>query len=204
MPENNASHTSSNAVSDINRDTTIRTEDMPSDMKILLAEYPRDGWEAHPGFQDKTRQWLGAHNMFRRVALSVRRDAEQYLDGRQDGQDYISRLSYRGGALVNNLHGHHSWEDLSYFPELSAADSRFDAGLAILEKDHAVLHDVLEQFTQLANRVIRLVQLDEQHARNDVGKLHLVSETIESLLHRHLGDEEELAVPIILHHRLRG
>jgi hypothetical protein len=31
-----------------------------------------------------------------------------------------------------------------------------------------------------------------------------VTETIEAFLRRHLPDEEELAVPIILHHRLRG
>ena len=39
----------------------IRTDDMPTDMQALLNEYPRDRWEAHPGFADKTRQWLRAH-----------------------------------------------------------------------------------------------------------------------------------------------
>ena len=34
--------------------------------------------------------------------------------------------------------------------------------------------------------------------------LHSTIETIETFLQRHLSDEEELAVPIILHHRLRG
>jgi len=28
----------------------IRTEDMPSEMQSLLREYPRDAWDAHPGF----------------------------------------------------------------------------------------------------------------------------------------------------------
>ena len=35
-------------------------------------------------------------------------------------------------------------------------------------------------------------------------KLHGVAESIEAFLKRHLTDEEELAVPIILHHRSRG
>lgn len=45
---------------------------------------------------------------------------------------------------------------------------------------------------------------DDGRARDEAGKLHACSLTIEALLQRHLGDEEELAVPIILHHRLRG
>ena len=44
---------------------TIRKEDMPEDMRFLLDTYPRDSWEAHPGFKEKTRHWLGAHLMFR-------------------------------------------------------------------------------------------------------------------------------------------
>lgn len=183
---------------------TIRTDAMPTEMQILLDAYPRDSWEAHPGFRDKTRQWLGAHRMFRQLSASVRQDTETFLDGEKDAEDYAGRLAYRGNALVGNLHGHHGWEDYSYFPELAAADPRFDAGIEILEHDHEVLDTVLDSFTHLANRTIKLVQLDQAAAHDEAGKLHTVAQTIEALLQRHLSDEEELAVPIILHHRLRG
>jgi hypothetical protein len=182
----------------------IRTDEMPTEMQSLLRAYPRDAWDAHPGFREKTRHWLGAHRMFRQLSASVRRDTESYLNGDTDAQDYAGRLSYRGNALVGNLHGHHGWEDHSYFPELSAADPRFDAGLEILEKDYAELDIVLDGFTRTANRAIQLVQLDEAAAREEAGKLHGVAQTIKAFLERHLSDEEELAVPIILHHRLRG
>lgn len=119
-------------------------------------------------------------------------------------QDYTRQLIYRGGALVRNLHGHLGWEDHSYFPELSAADPRFNAGLESMEKDHVVLHEVLDSFTETANRAITMLQLNNKKHRNEIGALHLSAETIEALLQRHLGDEEELAVPIILLHRLRG
>ncbi len=182
----------------------IRTDDMPSEMQVLLAQYPRDSWAAHPGFKEKTRHWLGAHMMFRRLADRVRQETETYLDGERDANEYSSRLSYYGGLLVGNLHGHHGWEDHSYFPELSAADPRFDAGLELLEKDHADLDVVLDDFTRTANRTIKLLQLDDAQAREEAGLLHGTSQTIEAFLQRHLSDEEELAVPIILHHRLRG
>lgn len=183
---------------------TIRQSDMPEDMRFLLAQYPRDSWDAHPGFKEKTQHWLGAHQMFRRVADQIRLDTEKVLNKDTDMNDYAGRLSYYGGNLVGNLHGHHGWEDYSYFPELSAADPRFDAGLEILEKDHADLDRVLDDFTRQANRVIKLATLDELQAMDETAAVHGQAEVIQSFLKRHLSDEEELAVPIILHHRLRG
>ncbi|MCK7615512.1 hemerythrin domain-containing protein [Roseibium sediminicola] len=185
-------------------DLTIRTDAMPAEMRLLLAEYPRDSWDSHPGFQEKTRGWLNAHRSFRRLAGLLREDTEAYLDRNLVPDDFAGRLSRFGNILVGNLHGHHTWEDRSYFPELSAADPRFDSGLEILEQDHAALDTVLHDFSGIANRAIKLVQLDEVQAYEEAGKLHPVTEAIEQLLDRHLSDEEELAVPIILHHRLRG
>ena len=43
----------------------MRTEDMPTNMQVLLRTYPLDTCDAHPGFKEKTRHWLGAHRMFR-------------------------------------------------------------------------------------------------------------------------------------------
>lgn len=182
----------------------IRTNDMPSEMRILLNAYPRDSWDSHPGFHEKTRHWLGAHQMFRRVAEKIRQDTEGYLNRDIASDGYAARLSHFGGGLVSNLHGHHRWEDHSYFPELSRADRRFDAGLAVLEQDHADLDQVLDAFTRQANRVIQLASLDEAEAFDEAGAVLDQARTIEAFLTRHLGDEEDLAVPIILHHRLRG
>ncbi|MEM1428888.1 MAG: hemerythrin domain-containing protein [Pseudomonadota bacterium] len=177
---------------------------MPSEMRLLLERYPREAWDEHPGFREKTRQWLGAHQMFRHVAGRIRRDAEAYLERDIDGPDFAARLSHYGGQLVRNLHGHHGWEDRSYFPELSAADPRFDTGLAVLEQDHADLDQVLDRFTRTANRTLALTQLDDAQARTEAGQVHESAEVIGAFLERHLTDEEDLAVPIILHHRLRG
>lgn len=182
----------------------LRQEPLPNEMRKLLDSYPRESWEGHPNFKQATRNWLGAHQMFRRLSEAVRKDAEKHLDRSKDPQEYGARLSYRGNALVGNLHGHHGWEDHSYFPELSAADPRFDTGLEILENDHQVLDEVLHDFTDAANRTIKLIQLNENMAFDEVGKVHKAAQVIEKLLARHLVDEEELAVPIIIHHKLRG
>ncbi len=185
-------------------DFNIRTEDMPSEMQVLLHDYPRDTWPSHPGFREKTKHWLDAHRMFRKLAASVRGDVEDFLDANMDAEGFANAVSANGNALVRNLHGHHGWEDRVYFPELSKAEPRFDAGMAILENDHAELDFVLDQFTRTANRTIQLCQLDAERLKDEAAVLYGVAGTIEAFLDRHLKDEEELAVPIILHHRLRG
>ncbi|KCV81689.1 hemerythrin HHE cation binding domain-containing protein [Actibacterium atlanticum] len=182
----------------------MRDHDMPKEMRVLLETYPREAWDAHPGFKEKTRHWLAAHSAFRQIAEQVRLDTEAVINKDIALDSYAGRLSYFGGNLVGSLHGHHGWEDHSYFPELSAADPRFDAGLELLEQDHADLDQVLDDITRKANRVIKLSTLDETQAMEEVGAVLPAAEAIEAFLERHLADEEELAVPIILHHRLRG
>lgn len=182
----------------------IRTGPLPPEMRILLEAYPRDAWQAHPNFAEATQNWLNAHQMFRQLSNIICKDAERYLDRKKGSDDFSNRLAYYGNAMVRNLHGHHHWEDHTYFPELSNADPRFDNGLEILESDHVIMDKTLDDFTKTANRAIKLLQLDEGQARNSVGELHQMAQTIQALLTRHLVDEEDLVVPIILHHKLRG
>ena len=147
----------------------LRQGALPDDMRVLLDAYPREAWDGHPNFRQATRNWLGAHNMFRRLSETVRHDTEHFLDGTLEAEDYAARLSYRGNSLVGSLHGHHGWEDMEYFPELSAADPRFDAGLEILEQDHKVLDEVLDGFTTAAIRTLGLVDLQDATARDLAG-----------------------------------
>lgn len=184
--------------------TPIRTTPMPDEMRVLLHAYPRDAWEAHPGFAAKTQAWLNAHQMFRDLGEVIEADAQTYLDRDISPDEFAARLSRFGGALVRNLHGHHGWEDRSYFPELEAAEPRFARGLELLEADHAALDQVLDGFTRASNRVIQLVHLDEAQAFDETPQVLAHARTIRAFLDRHLGDEEDLAVPIILHHRMRG
>lgn len=182
----------------------LRTTPMPDDMRVLLDDYPREAWAGHPNFAQSTQNWMGAHQMFRKLAALSRSETELYLDKSRSGEEYVKRLSYYGDLLVRNLHGHHHWEDHSFFPELSEADPRFDHGLEILEKDHEALDGVLDRLVEHANRTIKLEQLSPKDMKDEAGLVHKASLDIEALLARHLTDEEDLIVPIILHHKLRG
>ena len=179
-------------------------EALPDDMRFLLRDYPRDAWPDHPNFAASIQNWMGTHQMFRRLGAIVRSETESYLDKARAADDFADRLSFYGNHLVRNLHGHHGWEDHAFFPELSAADARFGQGLNMLEADHVALDDVLDRFTRRANRVTKLIQLDEPQARQEAGDLHDIAAEIEGFLARHLADEEDLVVPILLHHKMRG
>jgi len=186
-------------------ENTIHTrQGLPLEMQTLLRDYPRDAWPGHPNFAASIQNWMRAHTMFRRLAEISATEAEDYLDGRRDAKDFARRFGHYGDQLVRNLHGHHGWEDHAFFPELSEADPRFDHGLAMLENDHVALNQRLEGFTHTANRTLKLIQLDPRQARDEAAGLLDHTDAIKAFLARHLADEEDLVVPIILHHKLRG
>ncbi|MGB2201410.1 MAG: hemerythrin domain-containing protein, partial [Pseudooceanicola atlanticus] len=112
-------------------------------------------------------------------------------------------LAKYGHVLVRNLHGHHHWEDTKFFPELGAAERDLTPGLDLLEADHTALDATLERFTRSANRVVQLAQLSPADMPSEVPDVHDSARAIAALLDRHLSDEEDLVVPIILHHQLR-
>ncbi|MEP5089261.1 MAG: hemerythrin domain-containing protein, partial [Paracoccaceae bacterium] len=169
-----------------------------------LRDYPREAWPDHPNFARSIQNWMGAHQMFRKIGEICRSETELYLDHERDAADFAGRLGHYGNFLVANLHGHHSWEDQAFFPELQKADPRFESGLEALEADHVAMDELLERFTTGANRVIKLTQLDEKQAHTEASALQKTGSEIEQFLVRHLSDEEDLVVPILLHHKMRG
>ncbi len=184
--------------------TDIRQAPLSSDMQVLLRDYPRDTWPENPNFARSIQNWMGAHQGFRQLAHLCVAETQRFIDRENEETDYADRLGYFGNMLVRNLHGHHHWEDHSFFPELSEADARFDPGIEVLESDHETLDATLDTFTRASNRVIKLIHLDPKQARDEIAKVENAASTIDALLKRHLADEEDLVVPIILHHKLRG
>lgn len=184
-------------------DITVR-QGLPEDMQTLLREYPRDAWPDHPNFAASIGRWMGAHTMFRQIAEIVAVDTEEMLDKKLDPDWYAMRLGHFGNALVRNLHGHHTWEDRKFFPELMAADDRFIDGLEMLEADHHEMDGLLDGLVQSSNRFIKLMDLSRQDAPSELPDVLTNAQAIQRFLDRHLTDEEDLTVPILLHHKLRG
>ncbi|GGE48726.1 hemerythrin domain-containing protein [Actibacterium pelagium] len=177
-----------------------KREGLPDALKVLLNEYPRDIWQAHPGFDGLIRFWLERHMMFRRLMDVLTAETQKRLDKEVDARAYQASVSRFGSMLVGDLHGHHNIEDMHYFPVLAKLDTRVSRGFDILDRDHHALDDILYRYVEAANAVINA---DAQSTR-ETAKFLDETQSLEALLSRHLIDEEELVVPVILKHGANG
>jgi hemerythrin-like domain-containing protein len=176
---------------------------LPDALRVLLQDYPREAWPADPHFEGLVRFWLERHLMFRRLMDLLREDTERLVDRAMAERDYGQRLARLGSALVGQLHGHHQIEDAHYFPVLAHTEPQLERGFGILGRDHEALDLHLEAFTRAANEVLR--QLHDGGAAREAGAGFLKQLSgLARLLDRHLVDEEELVVPVILKHGERG
>lgn len=170
---------------------------LPDALRVLLEEYPRQDWEADPGFDGLLRFWLDRHQMFRKLLEMLRTEAEGVLDRKIAPEDYAGRLSHYGSMFLSNLHGHHQIEDHHYFPVLAARDARVAHGFEILDKDHHDLDFHLNDFAEKANATLQGLK-DPILFGSNAGALRDKLSDFDRFLNRHLTDEEELVVPVIL------
>ena len=176
---------------------------LPDALRVLLADYPKDAWQAHRNFTGIVQFWLERHLMFRRLGDMKIAETQQVLDQKADPQAYAARLSRFGGMLLNQLHGHHQIEDQHYFPQLIGMETRLERGFGILDKDHHDLDGLLNRFAEGANRVLNVTANDSEF-RNAAGDFLQDVTGFRGFLERHLTDEEELIVPVLLKHGSDG
>ncbi|NKB53976.1 MAG: hemerythrin domain-containing protein [Rhizobiaceae bacterium] len=169
---------------------------LPDSLRVLLQEYPRDAWQSNDRFHGLISFWLDRHLMFRQVLAKMSDLTEQAQQRNIEHRIYASQLSRYARFFVEQLHGHHHMEDEHYFPTLMDLDSRLQRGFAILDSDHHELDGQLHGFTDAANGVI--MPQDPADAVGDTARFLGVLSRFEVFLNRHLVDEEELIVPIIL------
>jgi hemerythrin-like domain-containing protein len=107
-----------------------------------------------------------------------------------------------GGLFVNQLHGHHQIEDHHYFPLLRQKDVRIERGFDLLDADHHALDGILNRFVEQANGAIQGAGGPDPKAA--AGLLRDGLADLGRLIGRHLEDEEDLIVPVILIHGADG
>ncbi|MGP6087659.1 hemerythrin domain-containing protein [Antarctobacter jejuensis] len=176
-------------------DLTRRTA-LPDALYALRNDFPREGWEGHTNFGDLVAFWMERHMMFRRICETLREDAEAVIDGQLDPQRMQGRLSRYGSMLLQQLHGHHQIEDHHYFPQLINRERSLSRGFEILDRDHHAMDGLLHRFATSANGVLQ--------QQSEVGAFRDEVAAFEGLLLRHLEDEEDLVVPILLKHGSDG
>lgn len=181
---------------DLNQTGLTERSGLPDALRVLVDEYPRAGWETHPRFSDLIGFWMERHVMFRRLQALLQQDARDMIERRMAPDIYALRLARFGSMLVHGLHEHHTIEDFHFFPPLSAAEPRLARGFDMLERDHHELMEGIAEFGSFARTAGR--GFDEAALREHVSGLLPVLEGFSTILARHLDDEEDLVVPVLL------
>jgi hypothetical protein len=169
----------------------------PADLRLLIDRYPREVWAGHANLGAMAQFWLSRHAMFREIGAALEQAAAAFRDGTASAADLRAWFPPRLQFFLQQLNAHHQIEDLHYFPVFQAAESRLAHGFDVLESDHKVIHQQIDATVDAANAFLRTPVNDE--ALRGAGERYArQSDALLRLLTQHLGDEEDLIIPLIL------
>ena len=175
-----------------------RRSGWPEDLCVLLARFPREQWEGHANLGEMARFWLSRHAMFRELSAMVEDIAAKFRAGALPATEFSRQLVPRLQFLLSQLNVHHQIEDLHYFPIFRAADARLKRGFDVLEGDHHHIHADMGRTAETANALLRALAGNTDLLARCGDDYAQASGTLIKGLVRHLDDEEDLIVPLIL------
>ena len=173
-------------------------EGLPDDLRFLADQYPRGEWQAHSNIHGMAGFWLQRHDMFREMGVLLTGGIADYREGRKDAPEFAAFFAPRLNRFLGNLDGHHNVEDHHYFPVFAKAEPRLKRGFDILDGDHHLIHDALERNAETANAFLRALQESEDRQRFAADAYADENSRLIAMLKRHLDDEEDLIIPLIL------
>lgn len=170
----------------------------PQDLRFLIDRYPRDMWQAHSNLGSMARFWLQRHDMFRELGGMLEQGTTSFREGEMSAPEFQDWFVPRLQFFLGQLHEHHNIEDHHYFPVFQAAEKRLARGFDVLEQDHETIHQALAANAESANRLLNDLQKNNDAGRFAADDYASVSDALLSQLMRHLNDEEDLIIPLIL------
>ena len=188
----------------VNPNTATMTLDLdlrtgwPDDLRLLIARYPRAAWHGHANLGDLARFWLSIHHGFRRSALDLARGAAEVREGKMTPAAYRAWLRPRLQTFLGHLEGHHNIEDYQFFPVFSAAEPRLVRGFEVLETDHENIHATMSEAFETATAFLRADDSDRDAMMRAAERYADTGQKLLRKLGRHLEDEEDLIIPLIL------
>jgi hypothetical protein len=170
----------------------------PEDMRHLIARYPREQWDSHANLGSMARFWLSRHAMFWELAGMLTAITGDFREGRIAPSEFPQLFVPRLQFLLQQLDLHHYIEDHHHFPIFRAADARLARGFDVLENDHEAIHADMARTADKANALLRALGGEADALRRAGDGYAEASGALLAGLMRHLDDEEDLIVPLIL------
>lgn len=170
----------------------------PDELRLFLDRFPRAGWPPRAEIGAVTKFWLDIHDGFRGFAGKLDAATAGFREQKVAPADFRSWFAPRLDMFLSHLNGHHQIEDYQYFPLFVAAEERLKRGFDILENDHAVIHAAMDQLVEAANGFLAIAPENVDRLRFAGDAYADASDRLLRMLARHLDDEEDLIVPLIL------
>jgi len=172
---------------------------LPEEWLFLLKQHPREDWAGHRNLGPLTEFWLARHDGFRQLGGTLDGLLTDFREDRIKADGFGSLFAPRLQQFLSELHHHHMIEDHHYFPVFMEAEKRLVAGFELLEGDHELIHHRIETVVKSANKLFGQMDTRDRGAiRRAADSFAGVSDTLIAGLMRHLDDEEDLIVPVIL------
>jgi hemerythrin-like domain-containing protein len=175
-----------------------RRQGWPETLRFLLRQYPREVWPGHQRLDSLAQFWLQRHAMLRALAGALRHASGELREGRVAAAPFRAWFAPRLGFFLDQLQGHHEIEDQHYFPLLMRLEPKLVRGFAVLENDHALIHAALARLDTQGAALVRATEAPLADLTGAAAGFAAESDGFLAQLARHLDDEEDLLIPLIL------
>jgi len=169
-----------------------KRQELSEQLQSFLTELQKDcgtreQWPHHDRFAGEAEFWLQVHKA---------------LLGADARKKHLTQLSQLGGQLIHHAHTHHHVEDHHFFPVFRRAYPGLNHHLELLDGDHRVLTEVLDQLETAFNSMPVIKDSTDKAAKSlltaKAEELYHAAKRVDNLFRQHIGDEEEICIPALL------
>jgi len=175
-----------------------RRSGLPAEWLFLLQKHPRESWQDPAALGMTAAFWLERHGAFRQLGQALQDDLAAFREGRRSAEDFQGPFARRLQVFLGELHGHHQVEDFHYFPAFRQAEPRLTPGFDLLDRDHQTLHAGLMATAEAANALLQALGRDPNAAETPLARYAEASGELLTGMLRHLDDEEDLVIPLLI------
>jgi hemerythrin-like domain-containing protein len=171
----------------------------PVELCVVLDEYPRETWSDTRSAM--ARFWIGKHNYLRRQSDALQSANDEYRSERVDASRFGAFVAPRLQGFLAELHGHHQVEDFHYFPAFRSAEPRLATGFDVLASDHELIHQGIVGVVESINAFLSTIGADggdSDATKTAADRYIAASRLLHDRLARHLADEEDLIIPLMI------
>ena len=169
------------------------------EVRERLERHPRTSWRKDP--THGARFWLEIHDGFRRESDGLVALLDEHRSGRRAAAQLAVVSAPRLKGLIARLHDHHTIEEFEYFPAFRALEPKLAPAFDALETDHERLQRHVDAAAAALAELLAAVSSDAGEMPGLADHYASRAGELSRTLARHLDDEEDLIIPLLLERR---